>query len=348
LLADVQRAWNILDTSASSAAHANAMDLSHDGTVSAAHIAPATSEARFEQYERLGRERLFLLASVFDQVEPLLALRGVILQLATQPKVLASHLRFVASFARQSSRRVVGAHAIREGGSNPSIPLVCRLSLQLEAAQLSWSEGMGDTAIRTAKQVVAALNGLLAPGSAAAMAGDVHTNQETCRLLIDASCLVAEWMSRSHSEASHVIQQFLTSAASVAAGPTLPAGAQSAQRCKVYWQLGMFFDRTFESLLAKSQTPEHEASRRLYRSNAEKIRALNESMADPAVQAVLKNRDSSDEKIQAARAVYQSKQAYIRRLEKVSNTLPTMCFLFAFTWIWTDDMSFVCAAVAVL
>ena len=295
----------------------DAMDLSDSSSSSSA---AGSLDGRFVSFERLGRDRLCLLASDFDQIEPILALRGVILQLAHQPAVLATHLRFVAAFARQSSRRVVGAHAIREGASNPQIPLVQKLALKLEEAQLSWSEGLADSAIRAAKHVVIALNSLLPATSASAPAlasSDSDSAHETSRLLIDASCLVAEWMSRSHSEASHVIQKFLTSASTLAASPTsaLP-GTMSTQQHKVYYQLACFMDRTFQSLFSKSQSPEHEASRKLFASNSEKIRQLNESMNDPAVQAVMRNRDTSDEKIVAARAVYNTKLQYIRRLEK--------------------------------
>ena len=303
LLADMEKAWSIIDQPMRAE---DAMDMSDSGAPSSAlDISP-----RFAQFERFGRDRLFLLFNDFDMVEPILALHGVILEIAKQPSVLASHLRFAAAFARQSDRRVVGAQAIRTGAADPAIPLVNKLALKLEGAQLNWAEGLVDPAIRSAKLVVQAMQ------SVATQAGPPMESQATVKLLVDSSCLLAEWMSTSHSETSTIIQRYLLEAADVVTKSRTDERFTAQQQHRCFYQLGCLMDRVFQSIYNKTQTPEHEASRALFRSNEEKIRKLKESMDAPQIQLILRTRDSTDEKLLAAKAVYSSKQMYIRRLEK--------------------------------
>lgn len=108
LLADMEKAWDIMDCAANTTDDMETDDSPHSSS-------SATASSRFASFERVGRDRLFLLFNDFDMVEPILALRGVILQLARQPAVLATHLRFVAAFARQSNRS--GHRKDRKGAS---------------------------------------------------------------------------------------------------------------------------------------------------------------------------------------------------------------------------------------
>ena len=210
---------------------------------------------------------------------------------------------------------VVGSQSIRECMANSSISLLSKLSLKLESAQLHWSEGAVDAAIRTAKHVVQCVHSIYTNGDPQEFTSSIHRN-EIVKLLVDSSCLAAEWMSRSRSESSTVIQRYLNQSSDVIRSLDAPQPfvAQLHHRC--YYQLGCFMDRTFQSLFAKSQSVEHEASMTLFRSNDEKIKNLTASMSDPQIQLLLRSRDLTDEKAVAARAVYQSKQNYINRLIK--------------------------------
>lgn len=216
--------------------------------------------------------------------------------------------------------RVVGAHAIRDGASDPHIPLLNKLSLKLESAQLSWSEGGVDSAIRAAKHVVQAAQSLhraaVLDGASGAGVASSSSLEDTIKLLVDASCLAAEWMSKSHSEASSVIQSYLKEASQVLTASQANSDFLVHQHHRCFYQLACFMDRLFQTLYSKSQSSEHEAARAIFHGNEEKIRQLNESMQDPQVQLVLRARDSTEEKIISARQVFMSKQLYIRRLEK--------------------------------
>lgn len=305
LLADMEKAWKIIDRTAA------AGDQMEIDMVDNHSSGSSDSSSSFASFERRGRDRLCLVLNDFDMVEPIMALRGVILQLACEPSILASHLRFIAAVARQSNRRTVGGHAIRSGISDPNIPVINKLALRLEEAQLNWSEGLSDTAIRAAKHIVQSIQAMQSVGRPS------PTDSEMLlKLLVDSSCLAAEWMSKSHSESSTVIQRYITHASQAATSSQSSPAFVSQQQHRCYYQLACFMDRTFQGLYSKSISPEHEAARDIFRSNEEKIRKLNESMQDPQVQIVMRARDSSDEKIIAARHVLQSKQNYIRRLQK--------------------------------
>jgi hypothetical protein len=63
-----------------------------------------SSSSDFHLFQELWSSRLSLLPNCFDLIEPVMALRTVLLQLAGQWDLLANHLRSLASFARESNR----------------------------------------------------------------------------------------------------------------------------------------------------------------------------------------------------------------------------------------------------
>lgn len=64
------------------------------------------------------------------QVEPILALRGVVLQIAQQPDLLAANLRSVAAFARESRRSGPLPPGVHSGAADARVSRVRMMQAQ--------------------------------------------------------------------------------------------------------------------------------------------------------------------------------------------------------------------------
>lgn len=96
------------------------------------------------------KERLFLIKNDFDLFEPLLASRGVLLQILEQSQEVPSHLLSFAKLARKAKRFQIASNSIyqfkeRTEDQNPG---------RLEESKILWDQGEYKKALSSAKSIL--------------------------------------------------------------------------------------------------------------------------------------------------------------------------------------------------
>lgn len=127
------------------------------------------------------------------------------------PSILASHLNFLATFSRVCHAKTTALSAIRLALAHPHISPLHKLQIKLQECRLMLEQGKGmegEAAIRTAKSIVRHLKSMLNSATAAE-----PSSSGLAGAFIDASCLVGEWLSKSHAEGVSVIREYLEQAA---------------------------------------------------------------------------------------------------------------------------------------
>jgi hypothetical protein len=294
LLADIQQVYSTIQSSANT---------SNPQTNFAKMNSDSNYSTLLNTFEQSGRARLMLLSNNFDLVEPILAMRGVLFGCCQSSSLLARHLRFLSSFARVSNQHNIAHNAIREAAFNQSnqLQILDEIAIKLEEAQLNWSEGSTEQAIRTVKYISTFIHNKLNNSS----------NDEELKLLhVHSLLLIGEWLSVSHSENSSVIESYLHRAQSLCkqfAGSSL----QQRELHKSHYQMACFYDRLFLQQQQKQLSAEHENARDLFRHNAEKLKKLEQSLDDPTVKAILTGDNRNPNKQNLL-----SKQQFVLRFKK--------------------------------
>ncbi len=228
LLSDIESAWSIVQNRASAGSGGKSKTSMIDSDGDDPYASAAVPD--FESFQRRLSDRFGLLVrNNFDMCEPVFALRGVVLHAVGEPQLLGRHIRSLASAAREANRPHVGMTALRQAMANPLFTgttgssagaqhqLWTKSAFQLEDAQLLWSSGDADAAVRSARQVLRVAAPISSPvpidtkSSAAAAAASAESDELNV-LRVDAYCLIGEWLSKSYLEVSSGIRGYLAEA----------------------------------------------------------------------------------------------------------------------------------------
>jgi hypothetical protein len=101
-------------------------------------------------------------------------------------------------------------HLFTTSSSNAAISW-SKSAFQLEDAQLLWSSGDADGAVRSARQVLRSVP-ILVDTKTASTSSSTAAEDELNVLRVDALCLLGEWLSSSYLEASSGIKSYLEQA----------------------------------------------------------------------------------------------------------------------------------------
>ena len=277
-----------------------------------------------------------LSAMEFDLMEPLLALQtSKLLSSPASTHHLISHLCLSSSLARQADRPQLAAHNIRvaaqqlphisDGGREED---ECRL--QLVHAQLTAQQGSIHAAVHEVRAVLQSLQQVRQERS-----DDRSVGWSPLRMLQEANSLLGEWLSKSHSESSDKVGGYLKAAllhgqeadqlqhapasdAPVSSSLDPPSStltsssfASVSSAGALHFALGSFYDRQFQSLLAKQQTTEYQQRRLHFRRQAEAIVEDKKKLTTPEAVAVLSKKEAAKE---------DPRWADLKRLERLMNT----------------------------
>ena len=271
------------------------------------------------------------LSSVeFDLIEPLLALQSSMLSFSQHStRQLVSHLCFSSTLARQSDRPLLAAHNIRvaaqqlphiSGGGREEDE--CRL--QLVHAQLTAQQGNIHAAVHEMRGVLLSVQRIRQQQSNEDST-EWSLSASTLRLLQESNSLLGEWLSKSHSESSDKVGEYLKAAlqhgqvADKVPPHTLPATSPASSLSSssassvgaLHFALGSFYDRQFQSLLAKQQTMEYQQRRLHFRRQAEAIVEDKKRLTTPEAVALLSKKDG---------VKGDSKWAEFKQLQRLLNT----------------------------
>ena len=244
----------------------------------------------------------------FDLVEPLLALHSTLLSLRHAPlPSIVSHLCHASSLARAASCPLIAAHYIRSAALRlqscpPDTPPQLSMQVQVCHAEMLYSRGQVETAIRELKAVQARLGNPEMDGQPADAA--------LTRLQVDVHAHLGEWLSESLSESSERIggyfERALRSAESLASSTSLSAASAAVASTSAavprdevgvhHFALGSFHDRQFQALLGKKQSSEWQARRAHCQRQGQAIVEEKKKLTTPEAKALLEQKDSRSER----------------------------------------------------
>ena len=274
----------------------------------------------------------------FDLMEPLLALQSCVLSFSPHSaRQLLSHLSLFSSLARQADRPQLAAHSIRVAAQQlQQVSGVerdedeCRL--QLVHAQLTAQQGNIHAAVHEMRGVLQSVQ-LIRQGQSNQRSLELST-APLLRLLQEANTLLGEWLSRSHSDSSDKVGEYLkaalhcgqeadklpptsssSSAVSSSVSSSAPTSSSSSPSTSsagaLHFALGSFYDRQFQSLLAKQQTMEYQQRRVHFRRQAEAIAEDRKKLTTSEAVSVLGKKEGAKGDV---------KWAELKKLERLLNT----------------------------
>ena len=284
----------------------------------------------------------------FDLLEPLLALQTSMLLFPSQSaRQLVSHLCHSSSLARQADRPLLAAHNIRvaaqqlarisDGGERQ----VDECRLQLFHAQLTARQGGMHGAVHEMRGVLQSLQRVTQQQQdGTADRSSTGQQSQLLPLLQQSNSLLGEWLSKSHSESSDKVGEYLKAAlqygqevdrllpaASASSAPfsvssaslsssssptSVPPSASMSSVGELHFALGSFYDRQFQSLLAKQQTTEYQQRRVQFRRQADAIAEDKKRLTTPEAVALLSKKGEATKG--------DAKWAEVKKLERLINT----------------------------
>jgi len=229
-----------------------------------------------EHFQKLFNSRLAGLHGKFELIEPVVALRTVLLELSGSVNLLGSHLRCASRMARDSGEPYSCRAYLKRAKSHPHLNLLRKLELQMEECHLAWDLSEEQTAIRGAMDLILRLR-KTQPSHLA----DIPP-KEIVEYQVDLHCLLGDWLSCTLSESTEVISRILESAKHCIYGTNGSKGdVKQAKHSlteyelhKVHYQLGRFHDHAYQRLAAQKKSVEYQRSHELMEENKRKLRRL--------------------------------------------------------------------------
>jgi len=236
----------------------------------------------------------------FEVIEPLLALRGVLLTIFQRQDRMQYHLIDLARKARQSGRFQIATNAIYQLKSNANLmeENFEKYLWRFEEAKVLWAKGKSTKAVKLAKSLLRDLSvdvqkietlrkstssvSLLKEPNFVTESEDSHYyNVKT--LYADVLCLTGKWLAQTRSESSQTIHQYLKNAVSI------------YQECRTkiakgYFTLAYFADNLYQSLIRNSKSSEWDTIREL-RKHRERELAQCEKLLKQATLTPEQRRD---------------------------------------------------------
>lgn len=190
-------------------------------------------------------------------IEPILTLRGILLQCLEREDLYPDHITSFSRIARKSERFDFSLNLINPLVLKKSIS-ASNPSLLFENAKLLWIKGEQDSAISIGKFLIQNIKYPI-------------SNQKTfSNLLGKVSCKVGNWLDLTRSESAHfIISNFMKDATKF-----------SEKKSKSYYTVAKFYDRLYTELYKKTKTEEWKNFIELCEENEKTLNLLKQNKVE--------------------------------------------------------------------
>jgi ataxia telangiectasia mutated family protein len=198
----------------------------------------------------------------FHYVEPLLALRTVLIKILDRNDLVPIHLCSIAQMARKESQFSLASNILHSLSFMKNHKETMHLWMP-EEAKLQWTKGDHNSALNLAQFLRSQLK----------QQQGINQREAIGRV----SCMLGSWLSQSQSESGQVIKMYLD---------------EAVQNCKVpldqhkaYYALGKYCDSLYSNIIRKMESQEYLLTQEMYRQNKQNydqaVVFLNNNKADP-------------------------------------------------------------------
>ncbi|GBG59962.1 hypothetical protein CBR_g292 [Chara braunii] len=251
-------------------------------------VAHQPSDSEMDLLELAWKERLDQMQGHYDLLEPLIALRGVLLRSLDREDRFLSHLQEAARIARKAGRLNHGANAVHEmkligksiatGPGTAAAPesnirkpqnsaVVDLIDGRVEEAKLLWTQGQHNMAVSLAKFLLHSAE--KSPKNAALLS------------------LTGKWLAETHSASSRVIlDQYLAKAVQLVqerevldvGQPATGAGQNGLCLCRGHFRLARYADALYRQTESRLNSSEYLAALNLRNHKSAELEALTEQI----------------------------------------------------------------------